>query len=110
MENRISNFNDYQETYRKSLQDPEAFWGGIAEEFTWKKKWNKVMEWNFHKPEVKWFIGGKMNNTGNSISPHFPQPAKQTPIIWGTKNTHEKTPHNTIKELLSKCFTAGHTM
>src|SRR5260221_10636978 len=99
MENRISNFNDYQETYRKSLQDPEAFWGGIAEEFTWKKKWNKVMEWNFHKPEVKWFIGGEMKNTGKNIERPFSKRANKNPKILGTNKPNKKTLHINYKKI-----------
>ena len=110
MENRISNFNDYQETYRKSLQDPEAFWAGIAEEFTWKKKWNKVMEWDFHKPEVKWFIGGKLNITENCIDRHLPKRANQTAIIWEPNDPNDKPLHITYKELLDRVSRVGNML
>ena len=110
MENRISNFNDYQETYRKSLQDPEAFWAGIAEEFTWKKKWNKVMEWDFHKPEVKWFIGGKLNITENCIDRHLPKRANQTAIIWEPNDPNDKALHITYKELLDRVSMVGNML
>ncbi|MBS1570153.1 MAG: hypothetical protein JST45_12060 [Bacteroidetes bacterium] len=56
---RIRTKADYDEAYRQSVQDPEAFWAAQAETFTWRRKWDKVLEWDFHKPEVKWFIGGK---------------------------------------------------
>ena len=110
MENRISNFNDYQETYRKSLQDPEAFWAGIAEEFTWKKKWNKVMEWDFHKPEVKWFIGGKLNITENCIDRHLPKRANHTAIIWEPNDPNDKALHITYKELLDRVSMVGNML
>jgi acetyl-CoA synthetase len=110
MENRISNFNDYQETYRKSLQDPEAFWAGIAEEFTWKKKWNKVMEWDFHKPEVKWFLGGKLNITENCIDRHLPKRANQTAIIWEPNDPKDKALHITYKELLDRVSMVGNML
>ncbi|HMI64585.1 MAG TPA: acetate--CoA ligase, partial [Cyclobacteriaceae bacterium] len=110
MENRISNFNDYQETYRKSLQDPEGFWAGIAEEFTWKKKWNKVMEWDFHKPEVKWFIGGKLNITENCIDRHLPKRANQTAIIWEPNDPKDKALHITYKELLDRVSMVGNML
>jgi len=54
----IQSFEDYQKQYNKSIEAPEQFWAEVANEFVWKKKWDKVLEWDFHKPEVKWFIGG----------------------------------------------------
>jgi acetyl-CoA synthetase len=79
---RISSFNEYKAAYQKSVSDPEAFWAEIAEHFTWHKKWNKVLEWNFDKPDVKWFINGKLNITENCIDRHLPQKANDTAFIW----------------------------
>lgn len=78
----ISSFPDYQKHYKTSVQNPEAFWEGVANNFVWRKKWNKVLEWDFHKPEVKWFIGGKLNITENCIDRHLPARANQIAIIW----------------------------
>ncbi len=80
--NIISSFNDYQQQYRKSIESPESFWEEIASDFVWRKKWSNVLEWDFHKPEVKWFIGGKLNITENCIDRHLPARANQTAIIW----------------------------
>ena len=55
---RIRTKADYDEAYRLSAEDPEGFWAAQAETFTWRKKWDKVLEWDFTKPEVKWFKGG----------------------------------------------------
>ena len=60
---RITSFEQYQSEYKKSVENPEAFWEEIANEFSWKKKWDKVLDWNFEKPEINWFIGGKLNIT-----------------------------------------------
>jgi acetyl-CoA synthetase len=57
MEN-LTSLAEYQAAYSKSLSDPENFWSEVAEGFTWRKKWTRVLEWDFRKPEVKWFIGG----------------------------------------------------
>jgi acetyl-CoA synthetase len=78
----ISSFTDYQHHYQASVENPETFWEGIANNFVWRKKWNKVLEWDFHKPEVKWFVGGKLNITENCIDRHLPERANQTAIIW----------------------------
>lgn len=72
----------YEEAYSKSTTNPEAFWAEIANQFQWKKKWDKVLEWDFHKPEVKWFLGGKLNITENCIDRHLPLRGNQTAIIW----------------------------
>lgn len=96
---RIPDFATYEKTYQESIQNPEKFWADIAGDFTWKKKWDKVLEWDFHKPEVKWFIGGKLNITENCIDRHLPQKASQTAIIWESNNPDEKSRIITYQEL-----------
>jgi len=79
---QIQSFDDYLEQYKKSIEQPEAFWGGIAENFTWKKKWDKVLDWNFKEPRVRWFEGAKLNITENCLDRHLPEKANQPAIIW----------------------------
>lgn len=79
---KISTPAEYLKVYQESVKNPEAFWDSIANEFTWYKKWDKVLEWDFHKPEVKWFQGGKLNITENCIDRHLKVRANQTAIIW----------------------------
>jgi Acetyl-coenzyme A synthetase N-terminus len=57
---QITSFDDYKTAWTKSIKDPEGFWGEIAEHFLWRKKWDKVLSWNFKEPQVKWFEGGKL--------------------------------------------------
>ena len=47
---QIKSFDDYLEQYKISIEQPEKFWSSVAEHFTWKKKWDKVLEWNFKEP------------------------------------------------------------
>ncbi|MFN5909924.1 MAG: acetyl-coenzyme A synthetase N-terminal domain-containing protein, partial [Bacteroidota bacterium] len=54
---RIGSFEEYKKVYKKSVEDPEDFWGNVAEDFVWRKKWDKVLEWNFDEPRVEWFKG-----------------------------------------------------
>ena len=54
---QIKSFDEYKEAYKKSIEDPEAFWAEVAENFQWRKKWDKVLEWNFTEPKVEWFKG-----------------------------------------------------
>ena len=56
---------DYDRLYRESVDDPEAFWGRVAQELHWFKKWKQVLEWK--APYAKWFVGGKTNLSYNCL-------------------------------------------
>ncbi len=79
---RIRTFEEYQTMYKKSVEDPEAFWGEVAQEFEWKKPWTRVLDWNFEEPKIKWFVGGKMNITENLLDRHVRERPNQPAIIW----------------------------
>jgi acetyl-CoA synthetase len=96
---KISSQSDYQQLYQKSIEQPEKFWAEVAEDFTWQKKWNKVLEWDFHKPEVKWFAGGQLNITENCIDRHLADKANQTAIIWEPNDPAQKSLHITYQQL-----------
>ena len=87
---QIKTSKDYQETYRKSIENPEAFWGDIAEHFYWRKKWDKVLDWNFKEPDVKWFINGKLNITENCIDRHLAELGEKPAIIWEPNNPEDR--------------------
>lgn len=90
MSARINTFEQYLEEYKKSVDNPEDFWAEIAENFTWKKKWDKVLEWNFKEPNVKWFLGAKLNITENCIDRHLREKGEQPAIIWESNDPSEK--------------------
>jgi len=90
---------DYYRAYSKSVEQPENFWSEIAEAFVWRKKWDKVLEWNFHTPEVKWFIGGRLNITENCLDRHLPARAQQTALIWEPNDPKDTPRHITYGEL-----------
>lgn len=105
---KIESIQDYQEEYQKSVENPEVFWAGIAEEFRWRKKWNKVVEWDFTKPEIKWFLGAKLNITENCLDRHLPRRANQTAIIWEPNNPQDQARHITYQQLFEEvCRTAN---
>ena len=66
---QIKTLEEYKKTYQKSIEAPEEFWAGIARNFLWRKEWDKVLEWNFKEPNVKWFINGKLNIVGSEMVP-----------------------------------------
>ena len=99
----IKNLEEYFKVYRKSIREPELFWEEIAEEhFNWYKKWNKVLDWDFKKPEVKWFDGAKLNITENCIDRHLRTRGNKTAIIFEPNNPDEEVLHITYKELYER--------
>ncbi|MFD0942105.1 acetate--CoA ligase [Pedobacter boryungensis] len=79
---QITSFEQYQETYKQSVKEPEKFWAGIADNFLWKKKWENVLSWNFSEPNIKWFDGAKLNITDNCLDRHLIENGDKPAIIW----------------------------
>ena len=96
---QIRSFDDYLTHYKKSIEQPEAFWSEIAENFTWKKKWNKVLEWNFNEPRVRWFDGAQLNITENCLDRHLADKGNQPAIIWEPNDPKDSGRILTYKEL-----------
>jgi acetyl-CoA synthetase len=88
---QIKSLEQYHEVYKNSIENPEAFWGAIAEHFVWHKKWDKVLDWNFVEPKVEWFKGGKLNITENCIDRHLAERGEEPAIIWEPNNPEERT-------------------
>ena len=96
----IKHLEEYFKIYRKSVREPEAFWEKIAEEhFTWYKKWDNVLEWDFKKPEIKWYQGAKLNITENCIDRHLSTKGNKTAILFEPNNPVEETQHITYNQL-----------
>ena len=90
----IKHLEEYYQVYRKSVRDPENFWEEIAEEhFLWRKKWNKVLSWDFSKPEVKWFEGAQLNITENCLDRHLATRGDKTAIIFEPNDPNEPAEH-----------------
>ncbi len=89
----IKSMAEYEEIYRRSVEDPEGFWAEMAEEhLTWYKKWDKVLEYDFEKPYIKWFIGGKLNASYNCLDRHLDGPRRnKAAIIWEADDGSYKT-------------------
>ncbi|HQQ97463.1 MAG TPA: acetate--CoA ligase [Cyclobacteriaceae bacterium] len=106
----LTSLAEYQAAYSKSLSDPENFWSEVAEGFTWRKKWTRVLEWDFRKPEVKWFIGGRLNITENCIDRHLPTRAGQTALLWESNNPNEASRKITYQQLSENVARVGNVL
>ena len=105
---QIKSIEEYREAYQRSVDNPEAFWEEQANTFDWMQKWDKVLEWDFKKPEVKWFIGGKLNITENCLDRHLDTRGAQKALIWEPNDPNAPTKTYTYRELYEAvCQTAN---
>ena len=89
MKSKINSLGEYFKEYEKSTNDPEKFWEGIANEFIWKKKWDKVLEYEFNTPKISWFKNAKLNITENIFERQLDDISNKTAIIWEPNNPEE---------------------
>jgi acetyl-CoA synthetase len=96
---QIRTLEEYHQVYQRSIEDPEGFWAEQAATFRWKKQWSKVVKWNFKTPDVKWFVGGKLNITENCLDRHVETNPKKTALIWEPNDPNRKPIKWTYKQL-----------
>lgn len=96
---QITSFKQYEEDYKKSIENPEQFWGEVAQNFQWRKPWFKVLSWNFNEPDIKWFEGAKLNITENCLDRHLEKNGDKPAIIWEPNNPEEESVTLTYKML-----------
>jgi acetyl-CoA synthetase len=99
---QIRSIEDYQQQYQQSVMDPEGFWANVADHFYWRRKWDKVLEWNFKDPNVKWFVGGKLNITENCLDRHLGTLGNTPAIIWEPNDPEEHHRVITYRDLYNK--------
>src|SRR6201996_7297203 len=99
---KITSFDQYKNIYKHSVDQPEEFWAGIADNFLWKRKWDKVLEWNFKEPRVKWFQGATLNITENCLDRHLDTMGDKPAIIWEPNEPKENHRILTYRQLHSK--------
>ena len=107
---QITSLEEYKEAYEKSIQQPEAFWGEIAENFSWKKKWDSVLNWNFQEPKVEWFKGASLNITENCLDRHLENFGDRPAIIWEPNDPEEHHRVLTYKDLHKKVCQFAHVL
>ena len=107
---QINSLEAYHKAWNKSVDDPEGFWGEVASHFHWKKPWEKVLEWNFREPSVKWFQGAQLNITENCLDRHLTDKANQPAIIWEPNNPDEHHRLITYAQLHAKVVQFSHVL
>jgi acetyl-CoA synthetase len=107
---QINSYENYQQAWKKSVEDPEGFWGDVASHFQWSKPWNKVLDWNFKEPSIKWFDGAKLNITENCIDRHLKDKANQPAIIWEPNDPNEHHRMLTYAQLHTKVNQFSHVL
>ena len=99
---KITSFDHYKEVYKHSVDQPEEFWAGVADSFLWKKKWDRVLEWNFKEPKIKWFQGATLNITENCLDRHLATIGDKPAIIWEPNDPKEHHRVLTYRQLYDK--------
>ena len=102
MDLKINSLEEYQAAYKLSTDNPEAFWGNIAESFQWRKKWDSVLEWNFDEPKIEWFKNAKLNITENVLDRHLKKRGNKLALIWEPNDPKERAVRLTYRELYEK--------
>lgn len=99
MTTQIKNFKEYQKAYQESVDNPEKFWENEALSFTWFKKWESVLNYNFEEADFKWYLNGKLNITVNCLDRHLKDRADQFALIWEPNHPDEKSLSLTYQQL-----------
>ena len=99
MDFAINSFDEYKKTYQRSVEDPEGFWEDIAHHYQWIKPWNKVLEYDFEKPDIKWYQGGKLNITENCLDRHLATRGNKLALVWEPNDPKERFVRLTYREL-----------
>jgi acetyl-CoA synthetase len=96
---QIDSLEKYQKEYALSRENPEGFWDNVARHFTWRKKYQSILDWNFNEPRIKWFSGGKLNITENCLDRWLETKGEQPAIIWEPNDPAENGRTLTYSEL-----------
>jgi len=100
-----ANLRDFVAEYRRSIADPEAFWGEWARRFVWHRPWTQVMQWEY--PNHQWFVGGETNITLNALDRHADGPNRtKLAMIWiGEDGSERKVTYYELRQLVARFAT-----
>jgi acetyl-CoA synthetase len=104
----INSLSEFKATSAEAKENPDRFWSDVASEFQWKAPWKQTLDYDFSKPEVKWFVGGKLNITENCLDRHLATQPNKTAILFEPNDPTETAQHITYKEIHKRvCQTAN---
>ena len=96
--------NSYDQAFRRSMQDPDGFWGKAAEKCAWTKKWDTVLD-DCNKPFYRWFTGGELNSCYNALDYHIEDGrGDQNAMIYDSPvtDTIKKYTYNQLRDEVAK--------
>ena len=100
---QIKSKNFYNQNYKLSVENPQDFWAAIAKDnFTWKRPWSRVLDWDFSSPKVSWFQGAQLNITENCIDRHIKNNGKKTAILFEPNDPNESSEVISYNELYKR--------
>lgn len=107
----IKSLAEYQALYDQSIKDPESFWADQAEkQISWFEKWHTVRQYDYHKAEIAWYLGGKLNACYNCVDRHVEAGrGNNTALIWEGNNPEESKTY-TYSELHEAVQRAGNAL
>ena len=104
----IRSLSEFKQAKVQAEENPVGFWSEVAREFHWKSPWKQTLDYDFSIPEVKWFIGGKLNITENCLDRHLATQPNKTAILFEPNDPTGEVQRLTYKELHSRvCQTAN---
>lgn len=104
----IKSLSEFKQAKVQAEENPGGFWSEVAREFHWKSPWKQTLDYDFSIPEVKWFIGGKLNITENCLDRHLATHPNKTAILFEPNDPTGEVQRLTYKELHSSvCQTAN---
>ena len=107
---QVKSLEEYQQAYQLSIDSPEIFWAQIAAHFTWQKKWDRVLDWNFSEPQIEWFGGAKLNITENCLDRHLENNGDDIAIIWESNDPKEPSRKISYRELHQQVCTFSNVL
>jgi acetyl-CoA synthetase len=107
---QITSLEAYHAEWRRSIDDPEGFWSDVAGHFTWRRRWDKVLSWNFTDPDVRWFEGARLNITENCLDRHLEERGDQPAILWEPNDPHDAPRVLTYRQLHFKVCQFAHVL
>ncbi|MEY4604681.1 MAG: hypothetical protein RIT43_1973, partial [Bacteroidota bacterium] len=99
---KLSHFEELHDTYKKSIETPEAFWDDIASNYIWHTPWKSTLDFNMTEARFRWFEGGKLNITTNAIDRHLTEKGDKTALLFEPNDPNEDSQHITYNELFCR--------